>query len=145
MTKQNSIRTGLIFLAVVQGLVGAVQLLAPRMFYDIPWVSLVPPYSEHLMRDVGALTLAYVLVLVVAAVTMDRLMTRTALAANLVFTVPHFFFHLTHLDGFTPFAAITQTVVLALVVLLPVALLVAAVSDARGTARLAGRSAGSAR
>lgn len=145
MTKHNWIRTGLIFLAVVQGLVGAVQLLAPRVFYDIPWVSLVPPYSEHLMRDVGALTLAYVLVLVVAAVTMDRLMTRTALAANLVFTVPHFFFHLTHLDGFTPFAAITQIMVLALVVLLPVALLLVVVSDVRGTARPAGRSAGSAR
>lgn len=145
MTKHSWVRTGLVFLAVVQGLVGAVQLLAPRMFYDIPWVSLVPPYSEHLMRDVGALTLAYVLVLVVAAVTMDRLATRTALAANLVFAVPHFFFHLTHLDGFTPFAAVTQTVVLVLFVVLPAILLLVAVSDARGTARPAGRSAGSAR
>ncbi|WP_156960243.1 hypothetical protein [Amycolatopsis taiwanensis] len=94
------------------------------------------------MRDVGALTLAYVLMLAVAAVTMDRLMIRTALAASLVFAVPHFFFHLTHLDGFSLSAAISQTVSLALGVLLPAALLLLArgrrLSDARGTARPAG-------
>jgi hypothetical protein len=66
----TGVRAGLVFLAVVQGLAGVVQLFLPQVFYDdFPGVSLLPPYSEHLMRDVGALTLAYVLMLTVAAVS----------------------------------------------------------------------------
>ncbi|OLF10388.1 hypothetical protein [Actinophytocola xanthii] len=122
-------RAGLVFLAVAQGLAGLVQLFAPRWFYDdfptaaTPWVSLLPPYNEHLMRDVGALTLAYVSVLVVAAVTLERRLVRTALAANLVFTVPHFVFHATHLDHFPVGSAIGQTLALGVTVALPLALL----------------------
>jgi len=132
MTMRAWLRAGLIFLAVGQGLAGAVQLLLPRVFYDDfptsghPWVSLLPPYSEHLMRDVGALTLAYVLVLAVAAVTMERRMIRTALAANLVFTTPHFAFHAAHLEHFPRVDAITQTIALGLGVAIPVALLLLA-------------------
>ncbi len=118
------IRGGLIFLAVLQGLAGLVQLFAPRVFYDIPWVSLLPPYNEHLMRDVGALTLAYVLVLTAAAVWPERRLVQVALLANLVWTVPHLVFHATHLDHFSTGDAIAQTIVLAIAVVLPAALLV---------------------
>jgi hypothetical protein len=67
-------------------------------------------------------------------VTMDRLMIRTALAANLMFTVPHFVYHAEHLDGFPRGDAITQTIVLAVGVVLPAALLYA-VSGRRANAR----------
>jgi hypothetical protein len=40
------------------------------------------------MRDYGAMILALALVSVVAAITMDRLMVRTALAAYLLFAIP---------------------------------------------------------
>jgi hypothetical protein len=124
------LRAGLVFLAVSQGLAGAVQLLLPRVCFDNaptpdhPWVAMFPPYNEHLMRDVGAATLAYTLVLAVAAVTMERRMVRTALAANLLFTVPHFVFHTTHLDHMPTGDAVTQTVTLALGVVIPAVLLV---------------------
>lgn len=123
------IRAGLIFLAVTQGAAGLVQLFAPKFFYDdfpnsaTPWVSLLPPYNEHLMRDVGALTLAYVLVLATAAIWPEPKLVRVALAANLVFTVPHFVFHATHLDHYPTGSAIGQTVALGLGVLIPAALL----------------------
>ncbi|WP_205863210.1 hypothetical protein [Planosporangium thailandense] len=129
MNARTWLRVGLVFLAVAQGAAGAVQLLLPRVFYDDfpaaghPWVSLLPPYNEHLMRDVGAGTLAYVLVVGVAAVSMDRRMVRTALAANLVFSVPHLVFHATHLQHFPPVDAITQTILLSLGVIIPVVLL----------------------
>ncbi|MGW7006109.1 hypothetical protein ACWGCW_25685 [Streptomyces sp. NPDC054933] len=129
MTARSRLRAGLIALAVSQGLAGVIQLLLPRRFYDDfptprhPWVAMLPPYNEHLMRDVGALTLAYVLVLGVAAVSMEQRMVRTALAANLVFTVPHFIFHAAHLRHVPPVDAITQTIALGLGVVLPVALL----------------------
>ena len=117
------IRAGVVFLAILQGFVGLVQLLAPRTFYDIPWVSLLPPYNEHLMRDVGALTLAYVLVLAAAAIWPEQRLVRVALAANLMWTVPHLVFHATHLDHFATSDAIGLTTVLALAVVLPAALL----------------------
>ncbi|WP_086818523.1 hypothetical protein [Allokutzneria sp. NRRL B-24872] len=122
------IRAGVIFLAVTQGLTGLTQLFLPEVFYEQgPGVSLLPPYNEHLMRDVGALTLAYVFVLVVAAVTMERRIVCTALVANLVFTLPHFVFHAFHLEGYPIATALWQTVLLGLGVLIPVALLVAVV------------------
>jgi len=46
-----------------------------------------------------------------------------ALVAWLVSALPHTIFHLGHLDGYAPADAIAQTIVLALTVLLPVALL----------------------
>jgi hypothetical protein len=85
---------------------------------------MLPPYNEHLMRDVGSGTLAFVLVLAVAAVTMERRIVRTALAANLVFTVPHVVFHATHLAGFPLVDAVTQTLTLSVGVLVPAVLLV---------------------
>ena len=123
-------RAGLIFLAVSQGFAGLIQLFAPKWFYDdfpasaTPWISLLPPYNEHLMRDVGALTLAYVLVLTVAAVSMEPLIVRTALAANLMFTVPHFLFHVTHLDHYPLGSAIGQTIALGGGVAIPATMLV---------------------
>lgn len=125
------IRAGLIFLAVTQGLAGLVQLFAPKAFFDIPWVALLPPYSEHLMRDVGALTLAYVLVLTVAAVTMEPRLVQVALGANLVFTLPHFLFHATHLDHYPVADAIGQSVALGAAVLIPATLLVFSVAGQR--------------
>jgi hypothetical protein len=131
VTARTWLRVGLVFLAVVQGAAGVVQLLLPRVFYDDfptpghPWVSILPAYNEHLMRDVGAGTLAYVLVLGVAAVSMERRIVHTALAANLVFTVPHLVFHATHLQHFAPVDAITQTILLSLGVMIPVVLLLA--------------------
>lgn len=127
------IRAGLIFLAVAQGAAGLVQLFAPSFFYDdfptsaTPWVSLLPPYNEHLLRDVGALTLAYVLVLAAAAIWPEPKLVRVALMANLMFTVPHFVFHATHLDHYPTGSAIAQTVTLAFAVLLPAALLIVSV------------------
>jgi hypothetical protein len=118
------LRIGIWFLALAELAVGVVATLIPRVFYDdIPWVSLAPPYSEHLMRDYGAMNLALGLVSLVAAVTMEQLIVRAALAAYLVFAIPHLLFHVTHHQHYTTTAAITETAVLVVAVLLPVALL----------------------
>jgi hypothetical protein len=129
MNTRSWLRAGVVFLAITQLVTGAMQLFAPRFFYDNvptsvhPWVSLIPPYNEHLMRDVGAATMAYTVALAIAAVTMDRLMVRTALVANLIFTVPHFIFHAFHLQEFSTGDAIGQTISLGVGVLLPAACL----------------------
>jgi hypothetical protein len=118
-----ALRAGLWFLTFVELAVGLVATVAPRAFYDhVPWVDLLPPYSEHLMRDYGAMNLSLALVFVVAATTMERRMARVALGAYLLFAVPHLVFHVTHLENFTTAAAVGQTTTLAIAVL-PVALL----------------------
>ena len=118
------LRVGIWFLAGVLVAVGAVATLAPRTFYDrIPWVSLAPPYSEHLMRDYGAMNLALALVMVVAAATMDRLMVRTTLAAYVVFAVPHLVFHVLHHHRYTTTEVVGETTTLIIAALLPLGLL----------------------
>jgi hypothetical protein len=118
------LRVGIWFLVFVELAVGAVATLTPRVFYDyVPWVSLAPPYSEHLMRDYGAMNLALAVVTLVAAITMEQLMVRVALAAYLVFAIPHLLFHVTHHRHYTATAAITETAALVVAMLLPVALL----------------------
>jgi hypothetical protein len=118
------LRVGIWFLVFVELAVGAVATLTPRVFYDyVPWVSLAPPYSEHLMRDYGAMNLALAVVTLVAVITMEQLMVRVALAAYLVFAIPHLLFHVTHHRHYTATAAITETAALVVAMLLPVALL----------------------
>ncbi|WP_254848494.1 hypothetical protein [Mycobacterium sp. IS-2888] len=122
--RQAVLRAGVWFLTFVTLAVGLVATLSPRAFYDhVPWVTLVPPFSEHLMRDYGAMNLSLALVFVVAAITMERRMVRVALGAYVLFAVPHLIFHVSHLEHFTTAAAVAQTIVLTVAVLLPVALL----------------------
>ena len=128
MTLRTLLRVGLVILAAMQVLVGAWALAAPRAFYDgFPsprhaWVALLPPYNEHLVRDVGALNLALTVVLGAAAWTLDRTMIRVALLALIVFAVPHAIFHAGHLAGFPAADAVAQTVGTVLQLVLTVSL-----------------------
>lgn len=118
------LRAGLWFLTIVTTAVGLVATLLPRTFYrHVPWVALNPPYSEHLMRDYGAMNLALAPVLVVAAVSMNQLLVRTALGALLIFAIPHLIFHATHLEQFSTTAAVTELIALTIAAVLPAALL----------------------
>jgi hypothetical protein len=118
------LRAGMGFLTLVELAVGLVATLAPRAFYDyVPWVDLAPPFAEHLMRDYGAMNLALGLVTAVSAITMNRVMVRTSLAAYLLFAVPHLLFHVTHHDHYTASQAVGETTALTIAVLIPLALL----------------------
>jgi heme/copper-type cytochrome/quinol oxidase subunit 4 len=101
-------------------IVGVWALFAPKSFYSNfplpghPWVSLLPPYNEHLVRDVGELSLALTVVLVAAAVTGQWLLSAVAVAATAVYAVPHAIFHFLHLEGFPTSDAVAQTIGIAL-------------------------------
>ncbi len=117
-------------LAAVQATDGLYALLAPRSFYDdFPagrgWVEALPAYSEHLVRDVGALFLATAVVLAAAAIWLERRLVLVALVSFLVFSVPHTIYHLFNLEGISTGDAIAEAVLLVLTVLAPLALLVA--------------------
>ena len=117
-------------LAAVQATDGLYALFAPRSFYDdFPagrgWVEALPAYSEHLVRDVGALFLATAVILAAAAIWLERRLVLVARVSFLVFSVPHTIYHLFNLEGISTGDAITEAVLLVLTVLAPLALLVA--------------------
>ncbi len=114
-TTSAGVRAGLGILAVAQGVVGVWALLAPASFYarfpvaGHAWVALLPPYNEHLVRDVGALNLALAVPLTAAAVTGQWLLSAVAISSLAVFAVPHAVYHVLHLEGFSTFDAVAQT------------------------------------
>ena len=116
MTLRILLRVGLLILAAMQAVLGFWALSAPRSFFDgfpLPghaWVALLPPYNEHLVRDVGGLSLALTVSLGAAALTLDRMMIRVALLALAVFAIPHAVFHAGHLEGFPAGDARAQTI-----------------------------------
>lgn len=118
------LRPALLLLTLSQVVVGTWQLLLPRSFYDLYWVRLLPPYNEHLMRDVGALNLALAVVLGASALIMEHRLVSTALLAYLTFAVYHLVFHVTHLENFPQADAIAQMSVLTLGVAFPLVLLI---------------------
>ncbi len=87
------LRIGLLIVAATPLVGGLWALLFPRAFYDdfpLPgraWVSTLGPYNEHLVRDVGALNLALGVLLVVAAVLLERRLVQASLVAYLVYVL----------------------------------------------------------
>ena len=90
------------------------------------WVLALPPYNEHLVRDVGGLNLALAVLLVFAAIMLERRLVQVATIAALVYAVPHFAFHLAHLEELSTGDKVAQTAALALAVVMPLALFVLA-------------------
>jgi hypothetical protein len=115
-TTSAGVRAGLGILAALQGVVGVWALLAPVSFYTTfpvaghGWVSLLPPYNEHLIRDVGEFSLALTVVLSTAAVTGQRLLSVVAICALAVYAIPHAVYHALHLEGFSTADAAAQMV-----------------------------------
>ncbi|HVJ97160.1 MAG TPA: NAD-dependent epimerase/dehydratase family protein [Acidimicrobiia bacterium] len=82
--------------------VGAQAAFFPRSFYDdFPigrgWVAMDGLYNEHLIRDVGVLNLALMVVTIGALVINTRAVARLTALAWLVYSVPHFVYHARHL------------------------------------------------
>ena len=130
MTLRLMIRVALGYLAFVSVTLGVWALLAPRSFYDdYPglgrvWVSVDGPYNEHLVRDVGALSLALAVVFVAAAITLLRVMIVTASIAGLVWGIPHVVYHVANAGNLDAGDAVASIAGLALFALLPIVLIV---------------------
>lgn len=127
-------RVILVALGAVQTLDGLYALLSPRGFYDdFPvgrgWVASTPAYSEHLVRDVGGLFLGTGVLMLIAAVWLERRVVLAALTAWLLFAVPHTTYHLLNLDALGTGDAIAEAASLAATVVLPIWLLVLLARD----------------
>jgi len=135
--KPRLLRLGLLYEAATFALVGFWAAFAPRSFYtDFPgagrhWISADGPYNQHLVRDVGELSLALSAVMVAALVTLSIPLVRAALVAVIINGVLHVVYHARHLDPFSSGdgAAVIGSLVLAPII--AVALLVLTRSSGR--------------
>ncbi|SOR83892.1 hypothetical protein SCNRRL3882_7338 [Streptomyces chartreusis NRRL 3882] len=115
-TGRLRVRAALVLLALGQGVPGAWALCAPRSFHDafplpaFAWVTKFPPYNEHLLRDLGALSLGLTTVLLWAAVRPERSLVRAAAFGCLTFTIPHLIFHVAHLGRFETVDVVGQLI-----------------------------------
>ncbi len=121
--RERILRIGLLYEAGALALVGFWAAFAPRSFYaDFPgagrhWISPDGPYNQHLVRDVGELSLALLVVMVAALVTLSIPLVRTALVAVIVNGVLHVVYHARHLD---PFSSSDGVAVIGSLVLAPI-------------------------
>jgi hypothetical protein len=121
------LRPGLIVLAAIQLVVGGWTLFFPASFYnDVPTVDWTPPYSEHLFRDFGSTTLGIGIVVAAAAIWLERRLVIVAILAYLAYSVTHLAFHADHLEADSPGWSAVLLAFTILSVLLPLALLPAA-------------------
>jgi hypothetical protein len=145
MTRMRSTwtRVGLAYIAAGYALVGFWAAFAPRSFYtDFPgagrhWISPDGPYNQHLIRDVGELNLALLVVVLVAVITLSLPAVRAALLATVVNGVLHVVYHVGHVDMFS---SGDQVAIIASLVLAPLVALVllAVVRDAPGAPAVRG-------
>lgn len=132
VTTNTWFRIALGYLAIVALQIGLWALLAPQSFYDSfpglgrTWVNVDGPYNEHLVRDVGALNLALLVLIVVAAVRLTKTLVIVAAAAQLVWAAPHFVYHIFNTDGLDGSDVAISLGGLALGAVIPVVLIVMA-------------------
>ena len=123
------LRGGLAVLALTPALVGIWATVSPKGFYDTfpgaghHWVSALPPYNEHLLRDYAAANLGFLVLLGFAAVVMERRLVQGALAAYAAAGIPHLAYHLTTTGDYATSDNVVSLVSLALLVVAPLYLL----------------------
>ena len=112
----------LAFSAAVPGLQATIS---PSAFYDgFPfgraWVQMLPPYNEHLIRDVGDFYLAFTILFAWATWRPSLELVLPLASAWSVAALLHAVYHSLHLDGFGAGDAIALIAVLVTVLALPV-------------------------
>jgi hypothetical protein len=122
------IRFALIFMALAVGLVAAWILIAPKHFYDefpgpSQWVSALPPYNEHLIRDFGSTSLGLAVLAGLAALWMERRVVQAAAVVLFIGSLPHASYHLTTTESYSTADNIFSLSGLLLEVLLPLLIL----------------------
>ena len=134
MDREIWVRAVFAYLALQSVVVGAWALFAPRSFYDdFPgagrsWVSVDGPYNEHLVRDVGALNLAILVVFVLAALrpTPDRI--RLGAIVAIAWGLPHLLYHSFNTDGLGTGDVVANLGGLVVFVLLPTSVVLTSAS-----------------
>ena len=135
--RPRAVRALLLALAAGQAAVGLWALFAPRNWYaTFPgggrhWLPAYGPYNEHLSVDFGAAYCGMALMLATAAILLERRLVRVAVAVFLVYSLPHWIYHLGADDRLSSGDQLANGVLVGLTVAGPLAVL----ALSRGTSR----------
>ena len=125
----GTLRAGLLILGVPQLLIGAWALVSPHGWFDsFPgaghhWLPAYGPYNAHLATDVGATFIAIGLILILAALWLERRVVQVALIGYLAYAIPHTIYHLANDHDIGGGDQVADGVTLVLSVLLALTLL----------------------
>jgi hypothetical protein len=125
----GTLRAGLLILGVPQLLIGAWALVSPHGWFDsFPgaghhWLPAYGPYNAHLATDVGATFVAIGLVLILAALLLERRVVQVAVIGYLAYAIPHTIYHLANDHDIGNGDQVVNGVTLVLSVLLALTLL----------------------
>ena len=129
MIRRRLLRGGLTVLGLLHLIWGVAAVAAPRRFFDTfpgfgpGWTAAYPPFNEHLMVDVGAAFTAFGVLLLLAAVLVDRRVTAVVLTGVVVFSAIHLGYHAVRHGDLAGATLAASLVSLLLGVLVPLALL----------------------
>jgi len=96
----GTLRAGLLILGVPQLVIGAWALISPHGWFNTfpgaghHWLPAYGAYNSHLATDVGATFVAIGLVLILAALWLERRVVQVALIGYLAYAIPHTIYHL---------------------------------------------------
>ncbi|GAB2568995.1 hypothetical protein [Spirosoma areae] len=97
------VRAILLYFMLANTVPGIWALFMPQAFYNhFPgfgrtWIAIDGPYSEHLIRDVGAFFLSLTALCWLTLLRPHLVTVRATAICLLVFNVPHLWYHLNHL------------------------------------------------
>jgi hypothetical protein len=125
---RGAIRFALIYMTIAMGSVAVYILLAPRTFYDdfpgwAQWVSALPPYNEHLLRDFGSAGLGLAVLAGIAAAWLDRRLVQAAAIALFAGALPHTVYHFTTTESYSTGDNVASLGALVLQTILPLLVL----------------------
>ena len=135
--RKTTARVAMLLLAAAALYQGLWAQLAPRSFYrDFPggmsWIAREGAYNEHLVRDIGGLVNGLAVVAIVAAWSLSKPVLVATATGWLVYSVPHFGFHVSHPLDDTSMQALNVAVLASQIILPLLGLL--GVSPQRGHA-----------
>ncbi len=119
------------YFAIASLLIGVWAQFFPLGFYkNFPgfghaWVSADGPYNEHLLRDVGGLNLGLGIVAALAMFRHNNSVAKAAALMGLIYGLPHFLYHFSHLALLSASDQIANTIALLLNILAPMVVLLA--------------------
>jgi hypothetical protein len=123
------LRAGLVVLGLPQLAIGVWALASPRGWFDsFPggghhWLPAYGPYNAHLATDVGATFVAIGVVVLLAALWLERRLVQAALLGYLAYEIPHFVYHLGADHHLSSGDHVTSDISLGLTLVLALALL----------------------
>lgn len=139
MAHDTRVRVSLWFLILGGVGVGMWAQFFPQAFYDSfpgfgrSWVSVDGPFNEHLVRDVGGGYLALAAVTLMAMWTKTKEVIQATALGWLAAQIPHFVYHISHLDHFASTTdKVGNVIILTLLVLVPAYLLVRTIRESVG-------------